>query len=140
MKLQELINTRVHDYYWKEDFSCTITTLKILSELYYPELHSQIIDAAFGLNAGRCGTQCGLVEGALLFIGVYGSQNDMTKEEITNLCHKYCSEFQINFGSLLCKELRPQGFAPTNPPHLCEELTKKAIVFSADFICKNIKK
>ncbi len=139
MKLQELINVRVHDYYWNDDFSCAITTLKVLSELYYPELHPQIIEAAFGLNAGRCGLQCGLVEGTLLFIGVYASQNNRTKEEITNLCHKFCSEFQITFGSLLCNELRTQGFSPNNPPHLCENLTKKAVTFSADFISKNVK-
>ncbi|MCC5464011.1 C-GCAxxG-C-C family protein [Pelosinus sp. Bkl1] len=90
------------------DFSCAVRTLKILSELYYLELHPQII-AAFGLNAGRWGSQCGLVEGALLFFGVYGSQNSVNKEKITDLCHKFCSEFQACFGSLLCKELRPQG-------------------------------
>jgi hypothetical protein len=140
MKLQELIDARVHDYYWKEDFSCAITTLKILSELYYPALHPQVIDAAFGLNAGRCGMQCGLVEGALLFIGVYGNQNDMTKEEITDVCHIYCNEFQTAFGSLLCKKLRPQGFFANNPPHLCENLTKKAVEFSANFISENVKR
>jgi len=139
-KLEKLINTRVHDYYWKENFNCAITTLKILSELHYPELHPQIIEAAFGLNAGRCGSQCGLVEGALLFIGVYGSQNDMTKEEIADVCHRYCNEFQKVFGSLLCKELRPQGFSPNNPPHLCENLTQKAVMFSAKFISENVKR
>ncbi|MBU2703841.1 hypothetical protein Ga0466249_004991 [Sporomusaceae bacterium BoRhaA] len=66
--IAKINNARVHDYYWNEDFSCAVTTLKILSELYYPELHSQMIDAAFGLNAGRCGSQCGLVEGARQFI------------------------------------------------------------------------
>lgn len=137
--MQKLINARVHDYYWNEDFSCAVTTLKILSELYYPELHPQIIEAVFGLNAGRCGFQCGLVEGTLLFIGVYGSHNSMNKEKITDLCHQFCNEFQACFGSLLCKELRPQGFGPDNPPHLCESITKKAVRFSADFIYENIK-
>jgi len=53
--LEELINCRVHDYYWDEDLSCAVTTLKILSELFYPALHPQVIEAAFGLNAGRFG-------------------------------------------------------------------------------------
>ena len=129
----------MHDYYWNEDFSCAVTTLKILSELYYPEMHPQMIEAAFGLNAGRCGSQCGLVEGTLLFIGIYGSKNSINKEKITDLCHKICSEFQVQFDSLLCEKLRPQGFTSDNPPHLCESITKKAVLFSADFICKNIK-
>ena len=137
--MRELINVRVHDCYWNEDFSCAVTTLKILSELYNQELHPQLIKATFGLNAGRSGLECGLVEGTLLFIGVYGSENGINKEKITNLCHKFCSEFQICFGSLSCKELRPQGFGPDNPPHLCESITKKAVAFSADFVYDNIK-
>jgi len=137
--LQELINIRIHDYYWDEDLSCVVTTLKILSEIYYPELHPQVIAAAFGLNAGRCGYQCGLVEGALLFIGIYGSRNGMTNEKITDLCHGFCDKFQERFGSILCSQLRPQGFSSGNPPHLCESITKKAIAFSAEFMAENIK-
>jgi Putative redox-active protein (C_GCAxxG_C_C). len=132
--MYELINSRVHDYYWNQDLSCAVTTLKILSELFYPELHPQVIEATFGLNAGRFGSQCGLVEGTLLFIGSYGHHKNMTKEQIADLCHEFCSKFQPRFGSLLCNELRPQGFSPDNPPHLCENLTKKAIIFSAEFI------
>jgi hypothetical protein len=137
--LQELINVRVHDYYWNEDISCAVTTLNILSEIYYPEIHPQVIEAAFGLNAGRCGYQCGLVEGALLFIGIYGSYNGIDNKQITNLCHGFCDEFQECFGSILCSQLRPQGFSSSNPPHLCESITQKAIAFSAGFIAKNIK-
>lgn len=37
--MQDLINVRVHDHYWDEDLSCAVTTLKILSELFYPNLH-----------------------------------------------------------------------------------------------------
>lgn len=131
-----VINARVHDYYWEEDLSCTITTLKILSELFHIRLDRQVMDAAFGLNAGRLGSQCGLVEGALLFIGIYGQQQGLTPQGITALCHQFSSNFQTEFGSVLCKELRPQGFNPTNPPHLCETITKRAIAFSAEFIAE----
>lgn len=136
--MQELINSRVHDYYWNEDLSCAVTTLKILSELFYPNLHPQVIEAAFGLNAGRFGSQCGLVEGALLFIGSYGSYRNMNKENITAICHEFCRKFQARFGSLLCNELRTQGFSPDNPPHLCENITKKAVAFSAQYILEEM--
>ncbi|MBP2660099.1 MAG: GCAxxG family protein [Firmicutes bacterium] len=116
--MQELINVRVHDYYWDEDLSCAVTTLKILSELFYTELHPQVVEAAFGLNAGRFGSQCGLVEGALLFIGSYGSYRNMNKEKITAICHEFCR--------------------PGNPPHLCENITKQAVAFSAQFIVEEM--
>lgn len=131
-----LIDARVHDYYWNEDVSCTITTLKILSEIFHCELDPQVIEAAYGLNAGRLGSQCGLVEGTLMFIGVYGKDKGLDSQEIAGLCHKLSSEFQDQFGSVLCKELRPQGFSIDNPPHLCEQLTKSAVVFVTEFIFK----
>ncbi|MCC5465676.1 C-GCAxxG-C-C family protein [Pelosinus baikalensis] len=136
--MQELINVRVHDYYWDEDLSCAVTTLKILSELFYTELHPQVVEAAFGLNAGRFGSQCGLVEGALLFIGSYGSYRNMNKENIAVICHEFCRKFQARFGGLLCNELRTQGFSPGNPPHLCENITKQAVTFSAQFILEEM--
>ena len=129
-----LIDARVHAYYWNEDMSCTITTLKILSELFQTELYPQVLEAAYGLNAGRLGSQCGLVEGTLMFIGVHGKEKGFNSQEIAELCHKLSNEFQNQFGSLLCKELRPQGFSLDNPPHLCEQLTKRAVVFVTEFI------
>ncbi|MBP2626025.1 MAG: GCAxxG family protein [Firmicutes bacterium] len=133
-----LIDARAHDYYWKEDFSCAITTLKILSEIFNTKFDQQVMDAAFGLNAGRLGSQCGLVEGALMFIGIYGQKKGLVYQGITELCHTFSSSFQVEFGSVLCKKLRPQGFSPDDPPHLCENITKRAIWFSTEFISKNI--
>lgn len=137
--LKDLINIRVHDYYWNKDLSCVVTTLKILSELFRAELNPDVLSAAFGLNAGRCGYKCGLVEGTLMFIGLYGSPDSINNERKVDLCHKFCNRFETRFNSLLCKELRPEGFVPTNPPHLCEGLTKEAIAFSAEFIKANIE-
>lgn len=136
--MKELIDSRVHDYYWSQDLSCAITTLKILSELFHTELHSQVMEAAFGLNAGRCGSQCGLVEGTLLFMGIYGNHQGLERTEIKELCRKFSSSFQQEFGSLLCSELRPQRFSPDIPAHLCENITKLAVNFSAGFISREI--
>ncbi|MDF2634161.1 MAG: GCAxxG family protein, partial [Pelosinus sp.] len=136
--VNELINSRVHAYYWDEDLSCTITTLKVLSEIFHCELHPQVIEAAYGLNAGRYGSQCGLVEGALMFIGVYAQKKGVEPQGITKLGHEFSSGFQAEFGSVLCKELRSQGFTPENPPHLCESISKRAVAFTAKFISKEI--
>ena len=132
--MQDLVNARVHDYYWKQDLNCAVTTLKTLSELFVLDIHPQVMAAAFGLNAGRSGTQCGLLEGTLMFIGIYGSEYKIESSKIQELGRKFSEEFQQKFSSLLCRELRPQGFRPENPPHLCEGLTKFAILFAADYI------
>ncbi len=62
----------------------------------------------------------------------------MNKENITAISHEFCRKFQARFGSLLCNELRTQGFRPDNPPHLCENITKKAVAFSAQYILEEI--
>jgi C_GCAxxG_C_C family probable redox protein len=139
--MKELINERVHEYYWNQNLNCAITTLNILSELFHVELQSQIKEAAIGMNgAGRFGSQCGLVEGSLMFIGIYGSKKEMDKSEIIELCHRFSSGFQQKFGSLLCRDLRPEGFHPDNPPHLCEKITQLAVLFVAEFILKEIER
>ena len=132
--MKALIDKRVHEYYWQDDFNCAVTMLKILAELEDTELHFQVIDAANGLSAGRCGSQCGLVEGSLMFLGVFGCKKGSGKEKIDGWCHQFTDNFHQRFGSLLCRELRPQGFGPDNPPHLCEELTQRAASFAAEFV------
>lgn len=128
------IADRAHDFYWDQEDSCIITTLKILSEVFSEKLDSELYAAAYGLNAGRHCSQCGLIEGALLFIGVYAKREGATKESITALCHEYAADFESEFGSVLCKELRPEGFSPQNPPHLCENITQRAVLFAATFL------
>ena len=135
MDLQKLINERVHHYYWDEDFNCATTTLKILSEIFRIELSPQTIDAAIGMHgAGAYGAQCGLVEGALMFLGIYGRVKGAADDVIISHCYHLAQEFENHFSSLICRILRPQGFRPENPPHLCEEITKKAILFTVDYL------
>jgi C_GCAxxG_C_C family probable redox protein len=117
-----------------------VTTLKVLGEIFSIEIQPQVFDAAIGLpGAGRFGAQCGLVEGSLMFIGIYGNTRGFEHEQIVALCNKFASTFQQRFSSLQCKDLRPQGFKPENPPHLCEGRTKKVIIFSAQFIVDEIE-
>ncbi|MDD5014829.1 MAG: hypothetical protein PHW73_06985 [Atribacterota bacterium] len=67
MKVKNLIDERVHVYYWKDKINCAMTTLKILGEIFSIDLDPQVSNSAIGLNgAGRYQAQCGLVEGALI--------------------------------------------------------------------------
>jgi C_GCAxxG_C_C family probable redox protein len=135
MDTQSLIEKRVHTYYWDNKYNCAITTLKILSERFNIQLQSQVIDSAVGMHgAGGYRAQCGLVEGALMFLGILDRTRNQTNEEIDNHCQEYARQFEARFGSLLCRELRPEGFLPDQPPHLCEPLTRQAIAFDIEYI------
>jgi len=133
--LEQLVKQRVHSYYWEEDINCASTTLKLLSELLDLHVHPQVIHAAAGMHgAGKYGAQCGLVEGALMFIGIIGHERGHGPQEIEEFCFHYARSFEDRFGSLDCRKLRPEGFKLTNPPHLCEDLTVRSIIFSFEYL------
>lgn len=140
MEIEEYIKKNVFDYYWRENVNCATTMLNILSKIYEIHLDNQVINAAIGMHgAGSFGAQCGLVEGALMFIGIWGKERGLPNEAIIDLCYCYARKFEENFGSLLCKQLRPQGFNPDNPPHLCETLTNQTVKFAAEYLEAKVK-
>ena len=109
--------------------------MNILAEYFAIELHPQIIDAALGMHgAGRYGAQCGLVEGPLMFIGIWGRKHKLSDDDSCDLCNEFARQFELQFGSLLCSVLRPGGFKEDDPPHLCTPLTHKAVAFAIRFI------
>jgi C_GCAxxG_C_C family probable redox protein len=135
MQYNKLINEKVHSYYWNDDLNCAITSLLTFSEIFQINLNTQILDAAIGMpGAGSYGAQCGLVAGALMFIGIQGKEKGLETEDIVNRCNDFAKGFEDEFGSLNCRDLRPEGFKPENPPHLCEEITKKAIMFTLIYL------
>lgn len=139
MDKTSLITEKVRHYYFNEDINCATTSLLVLAEIFGVQLEEQLVDAAVGLHGGgKYGAQCGLVEGPLMFIGILGKAKGLDKEKTVELCYQYAQGFEAEFGSLVCRVLRPQGFDPQNPPHLCLELTINAILFAYSFICRNM--
>jgi C_GCAxxG_C_C family probable redox protein len=106
-----------------------------LIELYNIPIQKQTLNSAIGLHgAGGFRAQCGLVEGALMFIGIYFSNKGKSEDVITSICYQYADEFIKRFHSLTCYDLRPNGFNEDDPPHACEELTCAAIEFASNFV------
>ena len=137
MRTEQLVKARVHDYYWTHDWNCATTTLRILAEVFGLDLCEHVLDAALGMHGGGgYRAQCGLVEGGLMFLGLIGKQRGLSDEQVVRACYDYAQQFEARFGSLLCRELRPEGFRPDNPPHLCEPLTCDAIQFDIAFVSR----
>ena len=135
VKTDAFIRKRVAQYYWRDDINCATTTLKILAEHFDLPLSDQVLDAAIGMHgAGEYGAQCGLVEGTLMFLGILGRSRAIPDDDITSACSAFAGGFEKRFKSLSCAILRPAGFDPRNPPHLCEDITCQAVTFSLDFI------
>lgn len=125
LKVTELeVKNAIHNYYWIDDINCATTTLKTLAKSFSVNISTQVIDSAVGMHgAGKYGAQCGLVEGTLLFIGIYGRSINLDDKDIIEICSSFAEGFEANFSSLLCSRLRPRGFNDTDPDHLCEEIT-----------------
>lgn len=138
--MKKYIADRVHELYWKNDINCARTALICLGELFETSVEPQTVWAAVGLHgAGGCRAQCGLVEGTLMFIGIYLHVLGKTEDEIVSACYNFASAFDKAFGSLRCFELRPTGFSESDPPHMCEGLTCNGIEFAYQYILKLTK-
>jgi C_GCAxxG_C_C family probable redox protein len=126
------VKEQVSQCYWKYDINCATTVLCILSEIFEIELNNQTFDAALAMHgAGKYGAQCGLVEGTIMFIGVFGRQNNIHDRGTIDACRDFARKFESRFGSLLCSVLRPEGFSDDNPLHMCEQITCEAIECAA---------
>lgn len=133
--MDDKIAAGVHHYYWQQDYNCARTCLLMLGELFNIPIERQAFQAAVGLHgAGGFRAQCGLVEGTLMFIGIYFSAHGVPDEKISIICYRFAQAFTEHFGSLSCRDLRPSGFTEADPPHLCEGITAKAIEFARDYI------
>lgn len=138
--MKKQIMNRVHELYWKDDINCARTAIICLSELFEITVEPQIIWSAIGLHgAGGYRAQCGVVEGTLMFIGIYLHMMGKTEDEIVSVCYNFASDFDRMFGSLRCFELRPTGFSENDPPHMCESLTCNGIEFAYQYISEVTK-
>lgn len=129
------IAEQVHALYWKRNVNCARATLFCLGDIFHVELHPQVWQAAVGMHgAGLFRAQCGLVEGALLFMGIHYAGHGVPDKDIVTVCRRFAEAFTGRFSSLLCRDLRPGGFTKSDPPHMCEPLTVDAIDFTAGFL------
>jgi len=130
--IAKFVKEQVSQCYWKHDRNCATTVLYILSEIFEIQFNKQTFDAALAMHgAGKYGAQCGLVEGTIMFMGVFGRQNNIHDHDTIDACREFARKFESRFGSLLCSMLRPEGFNEDNPLHMCEQITCEAIEFAA---------
>lgn len=141
MDTRAFVEQRIARYYRVDEINCAVATLKILAERFGLKISEQVLDSAVGMNgAGQYRAQCGLVEGGMMFLGIFGRKRGMSDDDIMELCREYAAAFEKRFGSLSCRVLRPEGFDPDNPPHICEPISVDAVCFDIEFIEGRLRK
>lgn len=101
------VQQRVTTYFLTGDNNCAMTVLRVLSETFQTPVAQQVIDAAQCMpGAGGVDHLCGLVSGALMFVGVWGGQQGVHRQTLRPLTSDLSRAIQERFGSLMCSELR----------------------------------
>ena len=127
VNMNEYVSHEVHRLYYDYDENCARTTLKCLSHLFSFPINDDVFSSAIGMHgAGFYRAQCGLVEGTLMFIGLYGVGKGLLRDEIVKLCYDYASSFEKEFSSLRCRELRPGGFSQSFAMTMPQALKKNS--------------
>ena len=135
MDTRSFVMERVTRYYREDEINCAVATLKVLGERFGVEISRQVLDSAVGMNgAGQYRAQCGLVEGAVMFLGILGRERGLDDDAVMELCREYAAKFENRFGSLSCRVLRPEGFSDDNPDNVCEPISIDAICFDIEFV------
>ena len=139
MSLYNLIEERVSVLHGQDDLNCVMVTLLILAEVFEIDLHPQVLDVAVGMESeGRYSSQCGLLGGCLMFIGIYGRKSGMHDKVISEACDSCASKFEAKFGSIKCIKLRSEHVPAENFSQRHEPLTRHGIEFAVTFI-KSLK-
>ena len=106
MASSEWLQEQVRLYFTSGKYNCTMTTLKVLTEVFEVPLHPQVLDAArMAPGAGGTGGLCGLATGALMFVGLWSAQQRIPRDRLRPLTQGMMAEIRERFGSMQCEVL-----------------------------------
>ena len=112
--METFVQQRVAAYFVTGDNNCAMTVLRVLAETFETPVAQPVIDAAQCMpGAGGVEHLCGLISGALMFVGVWGAQQGLHRQTLRPLTSGFSQAVQERFGSLMCSDLRPvEGCGP----------------------------
>lgn len=101
-------------YYFDRNYNCAETILRAGNEYYNLGLHDKdmIMVGAFGAGI-QCGNTCGAVlAGASILSMKYIEAKAHESEDIRPVVNLMMKKFNEAYGSVLCKDIKPQSFKP----------------------------
>ena len=108
--LKDLLN----DYYFDKNYNCAETILRAGNDYYNLGLHDRdmILVGAYGAGI-QTGNTCGAVlAGASILSMKYIEAKAHESEDIRSVVGKLMRAFNEQYGSTLCKDIKPQSFKP----------------------------
>lgn len=128
MLIEDVIQTRVRQYFVEGDNNCAMTVMRVLGEVLETPITPEVIAAA-GVMPGAGGVEglCGLFSGALMFLGVWGGQRGYHRSQLKPISQRFMLEAEAHFGSTLCSQLRPETGS-------CSALAEEFLCFAIPFL------
>ena len=106
--IETLVQQRAATYFVTGENNCAMTVLRVLSEVFETPVAQPVIDAAQCMpGVGGIDHLCGLISGALMFVGVWGGQQGLHRQTLRPLTSSFSQAVTERFGSLMCSDLRP---------------------------------
>ena len=101
-------------YYFEGNYNCAETIIRAGNDYYGLELHDRdmIMMGAYGAGI-QCGNTCGAVLAAAAILSMkYVEAKAHESTDIKPVTMKLMREFRDEYGSTLCKDIKPQSFKP----------------------------
>ncbi len=101
-------------YYYEQNYNCAETLIRAANEYYDLGLHDRDMIMLGGYGAGiQTGNTCGAVLAAVSVLSMkYVEQKAHESKDIKPVTTLLIREFNEKYGSILCKDIKPQSFEP----------------------------
>ena len=104
----------VDKYYYAQDYNCAEIMIHAANEYYDLKLHDRDMIMLAGFGGGmQTGNTCGAILAAISILSMkYVGQRAHDSKDIRPVTTALIREFNTRYGSLLCKDIKPQLFDP----------------------------
>ena len=101
-------------YYYDQNYNCAETMIRVGNEYYELGLHDRDMIAFGGFGAGiQTGNTCGAILSAVSILSMrYVEQKAHESADIRPVTTALIRKFNERYGSVLCKDIKPQSFQP----------------------------
>ena len=109
-----MLKDYIAKYYFEQNYNCAETILRAANEYYDLKLHDRdmIMVGAYGAGI-QSGNTCGAVLSAAAILSMkYVEAKAHESDDIRPVVQKMLRKFNEKYGSVLCKDIKPQSFKP----------------------------
>ena len=101
-------------YYYDMNYNCAETLIRAANDYYDLGLHDRDMIAFGGFGAGiQTGNTCGAILSAVSVLSMkYVEKKAHESKDIKPVTTELIRKFNIKYGSVLCKDIKPQSFKP----------------------------